>query len=37
MTARSEPLAAKLRISNNPMPATLAIEMRATPAAIGAL
>ncbi len=37
MTARSEPRAAMLRISRNPIAATVAIEMRATPAATGAL
>ena len=37
ITARSEPRAAMLRTRMKPMPATVAIEMRATPAAIGAL
>ena len=37
MTARSDPRAARLRMRRSPIPATVAIEMRATPAATGAL
>jgi hypothetical protein len=35
--ARSEPRAASIRINKRPIAATLAIEMRATPAATGGL